>query len=51
MISALRRRFDRVIVTSVDSQPLRAPAHPGLTIVSAAAAGELAQAWNTRVAR
>ncbi len=51
MISALRRRFDRVIVTSINSQPLRAPAQPGVTIVSAAAAGELARAWNIRVAR
>ncbi|HEY3811030.1 MAG TPA: DUF58 domain-containing protein [Acidimicrobiales bacterium] len=51
LISALRRRFDRVIVASLVSRPIRVPVHPGLTIVSAASADELVQAWNTGVAR
>jgi len=51
MIAALRRRFDRVIVTSIVSRPMRVPAHPGLTIVAAGSADELVQAWNTGVAR
>ena len=51
MIAALRRRFDRVIVTSIVARPGRLPEHPGLTVVAARSAAELAQAWNTRVAR
>ncbi len=51
LIAALRRRFDRVIVASIVSRPVRLPVHPGLTIVSAASAQELVQAWNTGVAR
>ena len=51
MIAALRRRFDRVIVTSIVSRAGRMPVHPGLTIVAAGSAAELAQAWNTGVAR
>ena len=51
MIAALRRRFDRVIVTSIVSRPMRVPVHPGLTIVAAGSADELVQAWNTGVAR
>jgi uncharacterized protein (DUF58 family) len=51
MIAALRRRFDRVVVVSMVSQPTRVPVHPGLTIVEAATADELVQRWNTGVAR
>ncbi|MGH9056855.1 MAG: DUF58 domain-containing protein [Acidimicrobiales bacterium] len=51
LIAALRRRFDRVIVVSIAVNAMRIPVHPGLTIVAAATAPELAQAWNTRVAR
>jgi hypothetical protein len=51
MIAALRRAFDRVIVTSIVTRPTRMPVHPGLTIVAAGSAAELAQAWNTGVAR
>jgi len=51
MIAALRRRFDRVIVTSIVSRPMRVPIHPGLKIVAAGSADELVQAWNTGVAR
>ncbi len=50
-IAALRRRFDRVIVTSIVARPGRMPGHPGVTVVAARSAGELAQTWNTRVAR
>ncbi len=50
-IAALRRRFDRVIVTSIVARPGRLPEHPGLTVVAARSAAELAQTWNTRVAR
>ena len=51
MIAALRRRFDRVIVTAIVARPGRVPVHPGLTVVAARSADELATAWNTRVAR
>ncbi len=51
MIAALRRRFDRVIVAAIVNRPVRIPVHPGLTIVSAGSADELAQTWNTGVAR
>jgi uncharacterized protein (DUF58 family) len=50
-IAALRRRFDRVIAVSVTERPLPAPVHPGLTVVAASTAEELARTWNTRVAR
>jgi uncharacterized protein (DUF58 family) len=51
MIAALRRRFDRVVVVSMVSQPTRVPVHPGLTIVEASTADELVRRWNTGVAR
>lgn len=51
LIAALRRRFDRVVVTSIVNQPVHVPVHPGLTIVAARTADELVQAWNTGVAR
>jgi uncharacterized protein (DUF58 family) len=51
MIAALRRRFDRVIATSIVARPGRMPVHPGLTIVAAGGAAELAKAWNSGVAR
>jgi uncharacterized protein (DUF58 family) len=51
LIAALRRRFDRVIVTAIVDRPVRMPVHPGLTIVSASSAPELARAWNGGVAR
>jgi uncharacterized protein (DUF58 family) len=51
MIAALRRRFDRVVVVSMVPEAMRVPVHPGLTIVAARSAHELAQAWNTRVSR
>jgi uncharacterized protein (DUF58 family) len=51
MIAALRRRFDRVVVASLDRERRRVPIHPGLTIVAAGTADEIVQAWNTGVAR
>jgi hypothetical protein len=51
MIAALRRRFDRVIVVSIVEQPTRIPVHPGLTIIQARTADEVAHRWNTGVAR
>jgi uncharacterized protein (DUF58 family) len=51
MMAALRRRFDRVVVVAMVSQPVRVPVHPGLTIVAVRSADELAQAWNTSVSR
>lgn len=51
-ISALRRRFDRVILVSMVGRPAgRLPVHPGLTMVEAATAGELLLHWNATVAR
>jgi uncharacterized protein (DUF58 family) len=51
MVTALRRRFDRVVAISMTDQPTRLPIHPGLTIVEAPTADELVQRWNTGVAR
>lgn len=51
-VSSLRRRFDRVIVTSMVDRPVgRLPVHPGLTVLEAATADEVAVHWNTTVAR
>jgi uncharacterized protein (DUF58 family) len=51
MIAALRRRFDRVVVVSMVAERRRVPVHPGLTVVAAGSAPELAHAWNTGVSR
>ena len=50
-IAALRRRFDRVIAVSIAGARVQVPMHPGLTVVAASSADELARTWNTRVAR
>ena len=50
-IAACRRRFDRVIAVSLVSGPARPPADPGVTVLAAANADGVAQAWNSRVAR
>jgi uncharacterized protein (DUF58 family) len=50
-VAALRRRFDRVVVLSMTAGRVPAPAHPGLTVVTAATADELARTWNSRIAR
>lgn len=51
MVAALRRRFDRVVVVSLTEERTPAPVHPGLTVISAGTADEVARVWNTRVAR
>lgn len=50
-IAALRRRFDRVIVVGLVDRPGRAPVHPGLTVLEASTAQEVALRWNTVLAR
>ena len=50
-VAALRRRFDRVIAVSIAQRRVQVPIHPGLTVVAASSAEELARTWNTRVAR
>lgn len=49
--TALRRRFDRVIVLSLVGRTGRSPVHPGLTVLEASSAREMALRWNTTVAR
>lgn len=49
--AALRRRFDRVIVISVVDRAARLPLHPGLVVVEATGAEELARRWNAGLAR
>jgi uncharacterized protein (DUF58 family) len=51
LAAALSRRFDRVIVAAMVTRPVRVPVHPGLTVVTASSADELARAWNGGVAR
>jgi uncharacterized protein (DUF58 family) len=51
MIAALRRRFDRVVVVSMVEAPGRVPVHPGLTIIQSRTTDEVAQRWNSGVAR
>lgn len=51
MVAALRRRFDRVTVISMVERPSRVPVHPGLTIIEARTADEVAVRWNSGVAR
>jgi uncharacterized protein (DUF58 family) len=50
-VSALRRRFDRVIVLSLVDRTGRVPVHPGVLVVDASTASEAALRWNTVVAR
>jgi uncharacterized protein (DUF58 family) len=50
-IAALRRRFDHVIVASVVPRGAPAPAYPGVTVLVATKADELAQAWDAWVTR
>jgi uncharacterized protein (DUF58 family) len=45
-VASLRRRFDRVILVSLVGRPGRAPGHPGLTVIEATTAGEVARHWN-----
>jgi uncharacterized protein (DUF58 family) len=50
-IAGLSRRFDHVIVVSLVPRPTLTPAYPGVNVLVATTADELAQAWDTGVAR
>ena len=50
-IAALSRRFDHVIVASLVPRPTLPPAYPGVSVLCATTADELAQAWGTWGAR
>jgi uncharacterized protein (DUF58 family) len=50
-VAALRRRFDQVIVASLVPRPTPAPLYPGLTILVATNADEMAEAWEAQVAK
>jgi uncharacterized protein (DUF58 family) len=50
-IAALSRRFDHVVVTSLVPRPAPTPAFPGVSVLTASTAGEMAQAWDTWAAR
>ncbi|MGH8959837.1 MAG: DUF58 domain-containing protein [Jatrophihabitantaceae bacterium] len=48
-VTALRRRFDQLVVVSVDPDRPRAPHFPALRTIVAADADEACAAWNLRV--
>jgi uncharacterized protein (DUF58 family) len=50
-IASLSRRFDHLIVTSVVPRPTVTPTYPGVHVLVATTADELAQAWDSGVAR
>jgi uncharacterized protein (DUF58 family) len=50
-VAALRRRYDRLVVVSVDPQRSPVPRFPGLRIIVGADADEVALAWNFPDAR
>ncbi len=50
-VAALRRHFDQVIVASLVPRPAPAPIYPGLTVLVATTADELAQGWEAQVAK
>lgn len=50
-IASLRRRFDHVIVASLVPRPTPTPTYPGINVLVASTADELAQAWDGGVAR
>ncbi len=50
-VAALRRRFDRIVALSLVAAGSMAPVYPGLTIVQAETADEMARAWNELVVR
>jgi len=50
-IAGLNRRFDHVIVVSLVPRPTVVPAYPGVTVVVATTAEEIARAWDSGVAR
>lgn len=45
-VRALRRHFDRVVAICLDPARTPAPHHPGVRVISAADADEVAAAWN-----
>jgi hypothetical protein len=50
-VAALRRRFDRVVVISLDTGGAGEHGHPGLVVIQASSADEVARRWNTVAAR
>ena len=50
-VAALRRRYDRLVVVSLDPQRTPVPRFPGLRILVGADADEVALAWNFAGAR
>ena len=50
-VTALRRRFDRVIVLSMVDRTGPVPGHPGITLLEASTAAEAALRWNAVVVR
>jgi uncharacterized protein (DUF58 family) len=50
-LAALHRRFDRILVLSITAPGGNELAHPGLTVISATGADDLARKWNQRVVR
>jgi uncharacterized protein (DUF58 family) len=50
-IAGLRRRFDRVIVVSLADRGSRPPVHPGVAVIGAATAEEVARCWNGGASR
>lgn len=48
-VTALRRRFDRLVVVSIDPDHTPAPHFDGLRIITAADADEACAAWNLQV--
>lgn len=46
-ISALRRRFDRIVVVSIVDAPVSRGAHPGVSVLQCRDADEVARRWRT----
>ncbi len=50
-MAGLARRFDHVLVASLVPRPTPAPTYPGVSVLVAATAAELAMAWDHHLAR
>ena len=50
-VGALRRRFEHLIIASLVPRAAPAPMYPGVTVLVAASANELARSWEAQVAR
>jgi hypothetical protein len=48
-VAALRRRFERLVVVSIDADDLPAAQFPGVRVITAADADEACAAWNLQV--